>query len=249
MERINRRKFLEEVVAGTVALVITINIRNGLIAEASVPSSASKNNQYELAPSQKLIEPVERDVALKPVEASFDREINLTELNSPGSISFEEASDRLALAKTVFAEAEGEWTHPDYMEYVASTVLRRSNITGWPIKDVLSFRTEKNFSYSFMNPKNPRNKYFHNPLIRADKNLEILDAWRKAYDVADTLVSNLDEDPNGVKPYMTHFWVDTVSTPEWASDSKPVKEIKFNGKTTRFYDLPEHIEYMAKFPI
>ncbi len=174
-------------------------------------------------------------------------ELKKYELNNPGNIPIEKSSDRLLLAKTIFAEAEAEFEHPEYMAYVGTTPLVRANLKGRSLLDIVKEKYKGktgviSYAYSFLMPGNARNDDFLDPLKKTKGYKLRVAAWNKAYDIADMLTSlSLDE----INPHLTHFYVNTVSEPKWANGITPVKKISWKGKTTRFYYIPEHFKKKA----
>ena len=159
------------------------------------------------------------------------------EKNNPDKFALGEGSRVLDLAKAVFPESRGEWESEDYQNYIGSTVLVRSALTGKDLPGVISHSTtnsetgKKLFAYSFMNPNDPMNKIFLDPLRDSE-----YEPWSVTFDRSRTLSGLSYEDLKKV----THFYVDTVSKPTWANGRKEVAEFDLNGKKTRFYYIPEH---------
>lgn len=185
----------------------------------------------------------DRELSDKLHDVQNNIQLKREEKYAPGNFSFEQASDRLILAKTIFCEGEEAYRHNDYMRLIGIAPLRRANLTGWDIKKVVSSKGKNKqtgtdrYAFSFMNPADEQNLEFNNPLRYSKAHPEKVKAWSKAYETAEELFPlTMDK----IDPHLTHFYVDTIEAPEWAVGKKPVRIIKYNGKTTYFYDIPEH---------
>jgi len=175
---------------------------------------------------------------------SLEREVNEfyeREKANPGKYSLGEGSNVLDVAKTIFCEAAGEWTDSKYHFNVGATPRVRAHLTGLSIPETIATKKFENgkvveHAYSFVNEESPMHRYLVDPLVDADKKPLDVQAWDVAYDRARIIMSASYKDV----PKITHFYVDTVKKPDWAIDKKPLDVITLNGKTTRFYYIPEH---------
>lgn len=165
------------------------------------------------------------------------------ELEEPGNFSFDDSTNRLILAKAIFCEGEEVYQHNNYMKYVGFTPVVRAILSNKSIKEVISQKGVNvngvNYAYSFFNPANPRKAVFDNPLLYANKHPKKNDAWQKAYETAEEI---LKLTPEQINPELTHFYVDSIEAPSWTIGRKPKETIKYNGKTTRFFYIPEHFK-------
>ncbi|MEK6891368.1 MAG: hypothetical protein AABX03_04495 [Nanoarchaeota archaeon] len=267
---ISRRRFLDNLINystatglifGGPAFVATAK----MIGDANEDLCNSREEYHNLSEllgnveynnAQRRMQEIEDQKKQRKIELDAQREkealdkLMESELYAPGSFSFAEESSRLTLAKTIFCEAEAEFKHPNFMKLVGISVLRRSYLTKWDVKKVVSY-THKNketgiesYAYSFMRPKDKQNPQFKNPLLGVEDDSKIFDSWAKAYGVAKSLLPLKHEE---LDPLVTHFYTNWVPKPAWAQKRIPVVEISHKGHVTSFYDIPKDIEYMARF--
>jgi len=190
---------------------------------------------------RELEEKLRKDEEIRGAKSA--EELRRREIQEPGKFSFDDSSDTLILAKTIFCEGEEAWEHPNYMRYIGFTPVVRSYLSGEPIKQIVSHKFESKktgsltYAYTFFNPSSSRRLFFDNPLRESKKYPEEIDAWQKAYRISEEILNT----PSGeIDPELTHFYVDTVNEPRWAKGKKPKEVIKYKGKTTRFYYIPEN---------
>ena len=159
---------------------------------------------------------------------------------NPAKFSLGAGSEVLDVAKTIFCEASEYFRHDKYLSNVGTTPIVRAALTGSDVADVINAKiSDKDgvrYAYSFMNPNDKMYKFMLNPLRNSDKAPLDLDAWNSSFDMARYLLSIPADE---IDPLLTHFYVDTVKQPDWAKDEKAVDTIILNGKTTRFYYIPE----------
>ena len=162
------------------------------------------------------------------------------EKTNPAKFSLGAGSEVLDVAKTIFCEASEYFRHDKYLSNVGTTPIVRAALTGSDVADVINAKiSDKDgvrYAYSFMNPNDKMYKFMLNPLRNSDKAPLDLDAWNSSFDMARYLLSIPADE---IDPLLTHFYVDTVKQPDWAKDEKAVDTIILNGKTTRFYYIPE----------
>lgn len=232
---------------------VKLGVADFQISELKQAQEALKNeysdfvdNARERIGSEFEGEIVQRDRTIDKLQIKLD-EFYEREKANPARYSLGEGSAVLDVAKTIFCEAMGEWKSEDYQFNIGSTPRVRANLTGLSIPEIIAFNKQNKegkiveSAYSFTNPSNDMHRYFLNPLVDAEDRPLDYRAWEASYDRARIIMCAPFEEI----PQITHFYVDSVAQPDWAAGRKPLDIITLNGKTTRFYYIPEHFKKLA----
>jgi len=183
-------------------------------------------------------------IAMETQDKRF-RELMEKERTEPGSVKPGYGTVIGDFARLLFGEAREYYEHEEYPGWVGDVVLTRYERSGATLKSVIFDRVivkdangkKKVLGHQFncFNEWDPNYPFIIDPLRDSMKHPEDRVSWESLYGFAE---AKLKQGPGHA---VTHYWVHpTARKPYWAKGREPLKTIKLNGKTSRFYDLGDY---------
>lgn len=139
---------------------------------------------------------------------------------------FSDDTEQIILARALFGEARNTLVPDEARVAIGWVIKNRVISTGWPDTYLGVITKPKHFSAFNLGDDN---RPFVEDPIHTGKEVD-REAWRKAYDIAENVISGELADPT---QGANHYYDDSINTPSWADEQQPTLIVSYINQYER----------------